>query len=68
MVEWQSADQEVRGLNSRSAKIFSIYLNEELNHQKVDKKNKNKNSSNFLVFDRWPQTQIDGSKTNQSSK
>ena len=40
-----------------SAKIFSIYLNEELN-QKVNNNNKNNNSSNTLVFGRWPQTKI----------
>ena len=58
MLEWQSADQKVRGLIARSAKIISIYLNEEMN-QKVNKnkkKNNNNNSSSCLVFGRWPQT------------
>ena len=47
MVEWRSADWKVRGLFPRSVKIFSIYLNEELN-QKVN--NNNNNASNSLVF------------------
>ena len=33
MVEWQSADQEVRGSILMSANIISIYLNEELNQK-----------------------------------
>ena len=49
MVEWQSADQKVRGLIPRSAKNFSIYLNKEFN-QKVKKNKNNGNSSNSLVF------------------
>ena len=44
MVEWQSADQMVRGLIPRSAKIVSIFLDEELN-QMVNKKKNNKNNS-----------------------
>ena len=52
MVEWQSADQKVRGSIPRSAKISSIYLNEELK-QKVNKKKKKKNNNKqFLGL--WP--------------
>ena len=46
MEEVQSADQKVKGSIPRSAKISSIYLNEDLN-QKV---NKNNDSSNSLAL------------------
>ena len=44
MAEWVSEDQKNRGLNTKSAKIISIYFNEELN-QKVNKNNINATAS-----------------------
>ena len=45
------------GSSPRPGNIFSIDLKEELNEMK--NKNDNKNSSNSLVFGRWPQTKIE---------
>ena len=52
---------EVVGSSPTPGNIFSIYLNEELNQME----NNNKNSSNSLVFGRWPQTKT---KINKGSE
>jgi len=50
---WTHYLEEV-GSSPRPRNMFSIFLNEELNQ--MENKNNNKNSSNSLVFSRWPQT------------
>ena len=55
MEQWTLYPEDV-GSSHKTSYNFSIYLNEELNQKVNINNNKITNSSNSLVFGRWPQT------------